>query len=168
MDMVQYYPRIGLITPWRSMTGVTPSGGFRYPGAVSNSRPATGPQDSGTKPAATSAVVSYRLARKRVVDSVRQGDRPIEHVCDAQPELRRVAHNCGTLLPEPCPLCDGDELTAVTFAFGTGLPKSGRVVTSLGEARKLRNRGRPSTWYVIEVCRQCWWNHLRESFEVSG
>jgi len=116
----------------------------------------------------TSGVVSYRLARQGVVDAVVRGDRPIETVCDAQPELRRVAHNCGTLLPEPCPVCDGSDLVAVTFAFGSSLPKSGRVVTDLGEARKLRNRGRPSTWYVIEVCRQCWWNHLRESFEVSG
>jgi hypothetical protein len=116
----------------------------------------------------TSGVVSYRLARQRVVDGVVKGDRPTETVCDAQPELRRVAHNCGTLLPEPCPLCEGSDMVAVTFAFGSRLPKSGRVIADLGEARKLRNRGRPSTWYVIEVCRQCWWNHLRESFEVSG
>ena len=135
---------------------------------VSTPRSAQGHQQA-TKPAPkTSAVVSYRLARQRVVDSILQGDRPIESACDAQAELRRVAHNCGTLLPEPCPLCDGSDLVAVTFAFGASLPSSGRVVADLGEARKLRNRGRPSTWYVIEVCRQCWWNHLRESFEVSG
>lgn len=116
----------------------------------------------------TSSAVSYRLARQRVVDSVVDGGQDAEQVCDAQPELRRVAHNHGTVLPEPCPLCDGDDLVAVTFAFGSALPKSGRVVSDLGEAQRLRKRGKPSTWYVIEVCRQCWWNHLRESFEVSG
>ncbi len=116
----------------------------------------------------TSGVVSYRLARQRVVDAVTDGRQDAEQVCDAQPELRRVAHNHGTVLPDACPLCDGDDLVAVTFAFGSGLPNSGRVVSDLGEARRLRNRGKPSTWYVIEVCRQCWWNHLRESFEISG
>lgn len=135
---------------------------------VSTSRSAQGHQQAPTPAPKTSAVVSYRLARQQVVDAVLRGDRPMETACDAQAELRRVAHNCGTLLPEPCPLCDGSDLVAVTFAFGSSLPRSGRVVADLGEARKLRNRGRPSTWYVIEVCRQCWWNHLRESFEVSG
>ena len=135
---------------------------------VSTSRSAADRRQEQVHTRKTSGVVSYRLARQRLADSVLRGDRPTESVCDAQPELRRVAHGCGTLLPEPCPLCDGSELVAVTFAFGVSLPKSGRVVADLGEARKLRNRGRPSTWYVIEVCRQCWWNHLRESFEVSG
>jgi len=135
---------------------------------VSISRSAQERQSDVAHTPKTSGVVSYKLARQRVVDALLRGDRPIETACDAQPELRRVAHNCGTLLPEPCPLCEGTDMVAVTFAFGSGLPKSGRVVVDLGEARKLRNRGRPSTWYVIEVCRQCWWNHVRESFEVSG
>ncbi len=113
-------------------------------------------------------VVSYRLARQRLVDAFARGRRTTEEVCDAQPELRRVAHSCSTPLAEPCPICEGDDLVAVTFAFGTGLPKHGRVVATNADVRKLRRRGKPSTCYLIEVCRQCWWNHLRESFAVSG
>lgn len=120
------------------------------------------------KTTSQSGVVSYRLSRQRVIDAFARGHRTMEEVCDAQPELRRVAHAFGAPLPEPCPICEGDDLVTVTFAFGPGLPKAGRVVTDLKEARKLRTRGKPSTWYLIEVCRQCWWNHLRESYGLSG
>jgi len=113
-------------------------------------------------------VVSYRLTRQRLVDAFLQGRRTTEEVCDAQPELRRVAHGCSSPLSEPCPICDGDDLVVVTFAFGPGLPKHGRALATNAEIRKLRHRGKPSTCYLIEVCRQCWWNHLRESFAFSG
>jgi len=117
---------------------------------------------------ASTGVVSYRLARQRTVDAFAQGRRTAEEVCDAQPELRRVAHSFGAPLNEPCPICDGGDLVTVSFAFGSGLPKAGRVISDLKEARNLRTRGKPSTCYLIEVCRQCWWNHLRESYELSG
>lgn len=113
-------------------------------------------------------MVSYRLARQRLIDAYTRGHRSAEEVCDAQPELRRVAHSFGVETDEPCPICESDQLVTVSFAFGSGLPKSGRVVNGLAEIRKLRTRGKPSTCYLIEVCRQCWWNHLRESYGVSG
>lgn len=112
-------------------------------------------------------VVSYRLARQHLVDAFTNGRRTTEEVCDAQPELRRVAHSCATPIQEPCPICEGDDLVAVTFAFGPGLPKHGRVLADNAEMATLRRRGRPATCYLIEVCRQCWWNHLRESFAVT-
>lgn len=114
------------------------------------------------------ATVSYRLAKQRVVDAVERGVRAQHEVCDAQPELRRVAHHHSSPIKEDCPICGGGDLVAVTFAFGQGLPKSGRCVADRAEFDRLKKRGRPSTVYLIEVCRQCWWNHMRESFEVSG
>jgi hypothetical protein len=120
------------------------------------------------RPTATTGAVSYRLARQRLIDAYSRGHRTAEEVCDAQPELRRVAHSFGAEAGEPCPICESDQLVTVSFAFGTGLPKSGRVLANLAEIRKLRRRGKPSTCYLIEVCRQCWWNHLRESFGVAG
>ncbi len=131
---------------------------------VANLDPVSVARTTGTK----AGVFSYRLARQRLVDAFARGRRTTEEVCDAQPELRRVAHSCSTPLAEPCPICEGSDLVAVTFAFGAGLPKQGRVLASNADIRKLRRRGKPSTCYLIEVCRQCWWNHLRESFAVSG
>lgn len=116
----------------------------------------------------TTATVSYRLAKQRVVDAFEQGTRTQHEVCDAQPELRRVAHHHSVAIAEDCPICEGGDLVAVTFAFGAGLPKGGRCVADRAELDKLRRRGKPSTIYLIEVCRQCWWNHMRESFEVKG
>ncbi len=112
------------------------------------------------------AVVSYRLARQRTVAAVEAGHRTEHEVCDAQPELRRVAHNHGKPLDDDCPLCESDDLVLVTFAFGPGLPKAGRCVTDPAEMARLRRRPKPTTCYRVEVCRQCWWNHLRESFEL--
>jgi hypothetical protein len=113
-------------------------------------------------------VVSYKLARQRSIRAVEQGRRKQEDVCDAQPELRRVAHHHAISLGEPCPICEGDDLVEVTFAFGQGLPTAGRLVADANELRALRQRGKFATCYRVEVCRQCWWNHLRESFEVNG
>ena len=114
------------------------------------------------------ATVSYRLAKQRVITAVERGTKAQHEVCDAQPELRRVAHHHSSPISEDCPICGGDDLVAVTFAFGQGLPKSGRCVADRFEYDRLRGRGKPATIYLMEVCRQCWWNHLRESFEVSG
>jgi len=114
------------------------------------------------------AVVSYRLAKQRLVDAVKDGRSQAKDVCDAQPELRRVAHHHAAGIDEPCPICEGDDLVLVTFAFGVGLPTSGRCVSGRSEMKKLKRRGKPATFYLVEVCRQCWWNHLRESFAISG
>lgn len=114
------------------------------------------------------AVVSYRLARQRTVDAYRAGHQLNSEVCDAQPELRRVAHHHGAPMDDACPICEVDELVWVRFAFGRGLPKSGRCVTDQRELRRLQRRGRPSECYLIEVCRQCWWNHVLELVTYSG
>lgn len=112
-------------------------------------------------------VVSYRLTRHRTVEAFRDGRHLIEDICDATAELQRVAHHCSRPSSELCPICCESTLVIVTFAFGAGLPSSGRVVMSEDDLVKLQDRGLPATCYSIEVCQQCWWNHLQESFAVS-
>lgn len=116
----------------------------------------------------TDSVVSYRLARDRQIKAFEEGTLSREEVCDAQPELRRVAHHHGVALDDECPICECQEVVLVTFAFGSGLPNGGRVISKLRDVRRLRARGKPSDCYRIEVCQSCWWNHLRESFSVDG
>ena len=112
--------------------------------------------------------VSYRLARQGVIDEVRRGRRPRHEVCDAQPELRRVADACARPLDEACPICEEQQLVVVTFAFGPGLPLGGRCLVTSQDVARLR-RGRASvTCYLVEVCRTCGWNHVRASFPLSG
>lgn len=108
------------------------------------------------------------MARQRTVAAYRDGRRTTQEICDAQPELRRVVHHHGAPLGEQCPICEDDDLIGVTFAFGQGLPNGGRLVADLAEMTRLRDRGRTTTCYTLEVCPRCWWNHLRESFELDG
>jgi hypothetical protein len=111
--------------------------------------------------------VSYRLARQGVIDDVRRGRRPRAEVCDAQPELMRVAESCARALDERCPICDELELVVVTFAFGAGLPRSGRCVVTSGDVARLRRQAGAVTCYLVEVCRDCGWNHVRASFPLG-
>lgn len=113
------------------------------------------------------SVVSYWLTRQRLVDAFSRGTKTEAEVCDAQPELRRVAHHCSQPLAEDCPICGSEDLVAVTFAFGPGLPRAGRALSDISDLRRLRRRRQPYTCYQVEVCRQCWWNHLRESYAVE-
>lgn len=113
-------------------------------------------------------VVSYKLARQQTVTAYEQGRKFRREVCDAQPELRRVAHHHAQDLNEDCPICAAEGLGLVTFAFGPGLPGAGRCVTDEVQMKRLAERGRTTTCYRVEVCRTCWWNHLRESFPLSS
>lgn len=117
---------------------------------------------------AEGGVVSYRLARERAIASLADGTTLAHEACDAQPELRRVAHNHGKKLASACPICEVDELVTVAFAFGPGLPRAGRCVTDSSELERLRRRKQPTTCYRIEVCRECWWNHLIDSFQLAA
>jgi hypothetical protein len=112
--------------------------------------------------------VSYRLARQGVIDDVRRGRRQRHEVCDAQPELRRVADACARPLDEPCPICEESDLVVVTFAFGPGLPLGGRCLLTQGDVARLRPQASAVTCYLVEVCRSCGWNHLRASFPLAG
>jgi len=88
-------------------------------------------------------------------------------VCDAQPELLRVARNLGRETAAVCPICDEANLVHVSFAFGPRLPASGRALGA-GELGKLARRAGELSCYVVEVCTSCSWNHLLRMFVVGG
>ncbi len=121
----------------------------------------------GTGDASGSGHVDYRLARQHVVNEFRRGRLSRRDVCDAHPELLRVARNVGGPDAGPCPICEEPGLVLVTFVFGDGLPASGRCVTSAKEMARFSRRGQDSTCYVVEVCTGCTWNHLRRSFPLG-
>jgi hypothetical protein len=110
--------------------------------------------------------VEYRLARDAAVRSFRRGKVGKVDVCDAQSELLRVAKNLGQPTEEPCPICEDAVLMHVSFAFGPRLPPGGRVVASQTELRSLARASDDVTFYVVEVCTHCGWNHLVRSFSA--
>jgi len=117
---------------------------------------------------ANGGTVEYGLRRSTVVSAFRQGTVTAEEVCDAHPELLRMARYAGKPAGEACPICDGNELVHVTFAFGSRLPAGGRCVATQHDLSLLGSREGEVTCYVVEVCHSCSWNHLARRFSLGG
>ena len=115
-----------------------------------------------------SSQVDYRLARRALIRNFHNGRISRLEVCDAHPELIRAARNIGERTAEECPICEETNVVLVSYAFGPGLGASGHSVTNKSELRALRGRTTELTCYVVEVCPQCSWNHLAQSFRVAG
>lgn len=112
--------------------------------------------------------IDYRLARHALVSEFRKGRLARHEVCDAHPELRRVAAEHGSPTSQTCPICEEHPLVLVTFVFGPRLPAHGRCLTQRGELAKITRASGTFGCYVVEVCTGCWWNHLARSFTVAG
>jgi hypothetical protein len=115
----------------------------------------------------TSARVEYRLMRESVIREYRRGRLGRLDICDAQPELLRVARNLGRQTSTECPICEEAQLVHVSFAFGPHLPSSGRALAP-GELGKLTRHRAELACYVVEVCTACSWNHLLRNFTVGA
>lgn len=114
---------------------------------------------TGPEPVPGGGVVSYKMARRAVLDEVRSGSKAKNEVCDAHPELIRAAVNHGAPLDEPCPLC-AHGLVHVSYVFGPRMGPGGRCVTGEREIARLRELKSDFTLYVVEVCPSCRWHHL--------
>lgn len=108
--------------------------------------------------------IDYRLARQSLISEYRKGRLARHEVCDAHPELRRNAERCGTPTTRTCPICEASDLVLVTYVFGPRLPANGRCITKKGEVAAIGKRPGTFAGYVVEVCTDCWWNHLVRSF----
>jgi len=109
--------------------------------------------------------VTYRLARNAVVSEFHKGRLSRLDVCDAHPDLLRAARGVGEVTSEECPICEETNLVLVSYAFGPGLPPSGRCVASKSElTRASRSSTGDVSCYVVEVCPSCAWNHLAHTF----
>jgi hypothetical protein len=112
--------------------------------------------------------VDYRMARLALVNEYKRGRLAEHEVCDAHPELRRAARNIARKTSEICPICEDSFLVLVTYAFGPHLPRSGYAVEDRADMNKVRRTTTDGTCYVVEVCSDCGWNHLVQTFPVEG
>ncbi len=121
---------------------------------------------------AAPAVVDYRLARNATLRAWRAGELARSQICDAQYELLRNAHHCGTRTRRSCSVCrDGgvsSRLVEVTYVFGPRLPRHGRCISASDEIERLNKRVSTSVGYVVEVCVACGWNHLMRRLILGG
>ena len=110
----------------------------------------------------------YALARRAVLRDLKAGRVSRNDVCDAHPELLRAARGVGESTTEACPICEGGNVVLVSYAFGAGLPASGRCVATKSElTRATRTSNGDVACYVVEVCPECAWNHLAHTFVLS-
>jgi hypothetical protein len=116
---------------------------------------------------APGGVIDYRLARMAVVSEFRKGRLARHEVCDAHPELRRAAAMASEPTSMECPICEEANVVLVTYAFGARLPASGRCITTKGELKKLAKGRSQLAAYVVEVCPNCSWNHLAQTFQLG-
>lgn len=112
--------------------------------------------------------IDYRLDRRRILRSYRDGELSRHDVCDAQLELLRVAKSYSQPTRRTCPICDERDLREVRYVFGPRLPAGGRCVVSRAELERLAERVGTYRCYVIEVCTSCRWNHLLTASDLGS
>ncbi|HVC24355.1 MAG TPA: DUF5318 family protein [Acidimicrobiales bacterium] len=113
------------------------------------------------------AQVEYRLQRDSAVREYQRGRLSRLDICDAQPELMRVAQNLGRATDVACPICEDTTLVHVSFAFGPRLPPSGRPLASNAELQTMARTKDEVAFYIVEVCTSCRWNHLLRMFNAQ-
>ena len=119
------------------------------------------------KGAVSPGEIDYRLARQHLVSEYRKGRLARHEVCDAHPALVRAAREVGEPCRLDCPICEADKLVLVSYVFGPRLPSHGRCITSASELKGFARRSGEFSCYVVEVCRNCHWNHLARTFVLN-
>lgn len=112
--------------------------------------------------------VDYRLQRRRTLREVREGIIARNEVCDAHPELLRVARNSAPETGKKCPICEDEQLVSVTYVFGPRLPAGGKLALSRTELDRIALRSGTFASYQVEVCGGCGWNHLLRRQVLEG
>jgi hypothetical protein len=109
--------------------------------------------------------IDYRMQRRAALSDVAAGRRTPDDVCDAHPELVRAGLHLGEDPREPCPVCASSALRHVTYVFEgkNRRTQGGRAVPRESLARQAQRYGDLSV-YTVEVCPDCRWHHLVESF----
>jgi len=104
--------------------------------------------------------VDYRLQRRRKLRDVREGIVARDEVCDAHPELMRVARSGVPETGALCPVCRDRHVVKVSYVFGPRLPAGGKLALNQTELDRIAKRSGQFAAYEVEVCGGCGWNHL--------
>ena len=112
--------------------------------------------------------VDYRLARAGLLSEYRKGRIARHEVCDAHPELLRVARDYIEANSDlDCPVCEEAKVKLVSYVFGSYLGPAGRCVKDKKELQAIAKRSGNFSCYVVEVCPECSWNHLARTFLLN-
>jgi hypothetical protein len=115
----------------------------------------------------TRSFIDYALARRATLAALFGGRATVTDVCDAHPYLLRAAKHHGEATEEQCPVCRKEQLTRVTYVYGDALGQYSGRIKATRELAELEHEVSEFTVYAVEVCRNCGWNHLRESYVLG-
>lgn len=115
----------------------------------------------------TRAVIDYALARRAVLADLFAGRVSPLDVCDAHPYLLRAAKYHGEPTTTRCPVCKRTPLIHVTYTYGDELKESSGRVRATADLPALAREYADLRVYVVEVCRECGWNHLVQSYSIG-
>ncbi|MFN8016352.1 MAG: DUF5318 family protein [Acidimicrobiia bacterium] len=109
--------------------------------------------------------IDYALAKRSILRDYRRGLLTRLDVCDAHPELLRVATNYGHQTQRECPICAEEDVRSplfeVSYLYGDNLRKTnGRPVIEHDQIAKADKTGKSYHRYLVEVCTKCKWNFL--------
>jgi Family of unknown function (DUF5318) len=113
------------------------------------------------------ALVDYSLARRATLASLFRGQLSSTDVCDAHPYLMRAAKFHGEPTADQCPVCRKEMLTHVTYTYGDALGEYSGRIKATRELERMESEIHEFRVYVVEVCQNCAWNHLTQSFVLG-
>ena len=105
--------------------------------------------------------IDYSLDKRATLLALFRG---VVDACDADPYLMRAAKYHGEQADRKCPVCKKDSLVELRYTFGDQLGQfSGRIKNG-GELLEMEREFGELSVYVVEVCRECSWNHLCSTY----
>jgi len=113
--------------------------------------------------------VDYSLQRRRTLAELRGSLRSLDSAdaLDADPMLIRAALNHGDLTERRCPVFDDSRLIELRYVFGDQLGQYSGRIKSIPELEEMESQFGEFTVYAVEVCPECGWNHLIESYVLG-
>jgi hypothetical protein len=111
-------------------------------------------------------VIDYTLAKRVLLRDARMGVLGLTDLCDAHPELMRAAKYVGEPTQTDCPVCGREKLVLLAYVYGDDLRQDNGRVWSIATGKAMVAAHPGACCYVVEVCRACQWNHLRESYRA--
>jgi len=111
-------------------------------------------------------VVSYALQRRATLEALRRRSRTLSpaDACDADPMLVRAAMHHGELSDASCPICDNPRLVTLRYVFGEQLGQYSGRIKATAELEEMAHEYGEFKVVVVEVCTDCRWNHMVESY----
>jgi hypothetical protein len=105
--------------------------------------------------------IDYSLDQRATLLALFRG---VVDACDADPYLMRAAKYHGEKADRKCPVCKKDSLVELRYTFGDQLGQfSGRIKNG-DELDEMESEFGEFSVYVVEVCRDCSWNHLCSTY----